>query len=81
MGAQANPALEMVAAGRLTGATGQWVLAGADGSIHVLSADGKPLEVFNLGTAISGLAVTTIDGRGALVVGTDKGVDAWTLSE
>jgi thiol-disulfide isomerase/thioredoxin len=79
IGAQGNPALEMVAAGRLSDNVGQWVLAGADGSIHILSSDGQPLDQFHLGTAISGLAVTTIDGRGALVVATDKGVDAWSV--
>jgi thiol-disulfide isomerase/thioredoxin len=81
VGAQANAALEMVAAGQLTGDTGQWILAGADGSIHILSADGKPLEQFHMGNAVSGLAVATVDGRGTLVVGTDKGVDAWQVAK
>ena len=73
--AQTNAALEMVAAGRVLGGTGNWVLAGADGSIHILSADGKPLDQFNTGAAISGLTVAPIDG-GALIVATDKGIDA-----
>ena len=77
VGAQPNPGLEMVAAGTLTGETGQWVIAGADGSVHILSTDGKELDKFNVGSAISGLSVTTLDGRGTLVVATDKGVDAW----
>jgi len=81
VGAQSNAALEMIAAGRLHGNTGNWVLAGADGSIHILAADGKPLDVFHVGDAISGLAVTTINGHGVLVVATDKGIDAWRISE
>jgi outer membrane protein assembly factor BamB len=80
VGAQPNAALEMVAAGPLTGRSGQWVLAGADGSVHILSADGKLLDQFHMGAAIGGLAVATINGRGALVVATDKGIDAWHVA-
>ena len=80
IGTQTNAALEMVAAGRVLGGAGNWVLAAADGSVHILSADGKPLDQFNVGAAISGLTVAPIDG-GALVVATDKGIDAWRLEE
>ncbi len=81
VGTQSNAALEMIAAGRLHGDQGNWVLAGADGSIHILSADGKPVDVFHVGEAISGVAVTTINGHGVLVVVTDKGIDAWRVTE
>ncbi|MBI2825016.1 MAG: redoxin domain-containing protein [Planctomycetia bacterium] len=79
VGAQPNAALEMIAAGRLLGDTGQWVVSGADGSIHILSPDGKPIDRFNVGAAIGGLSVAPIDGKGAIVVGTDNGVDAWRV--
>ncbi len=79
VGAQPNPALEMLAAGRVIGNEGQWVLAGADGSIHILSADGKPLDQFHTGAAIAGLAITTIDGQGAILISSDNGVDAWRV--
>ena len=81
VGRRATPRSKWFPPASLTGEAGQWVLAGADGSIHILSAEGKPLEQFNMGTAISGLAVTKIDGRGALIVATDKGIDAWTLTQ
>jgi thiol-disulfide isomerase/thioredoxin len=77
VGAHPNAALEMVATGPLDGDVGQWVLAGADGSIHIIAIDGKLIDQFNVGAAISGLAAPTIDGRGTLVVATDGGVDAW----
>jgi outer membrane protein assembly factor BamB len=81
VGAQPHAALEMLVAGRLVGNKNWWVVAGADGSIHFLDADGKPVDRFNVGAAISGLAIATIDGRGTLVVATEKGIDAWQLDE
>ncbi|HVU88009.1 MAG TPA: redoxin domain-containing protein [Pirellulales bacterium] len=80
VGAHANAALEMVAAGAL-GNSGKWVLAGSDGSVHILSASGQLIDQFHTGAAISGLTVATIDGKGALVVATDQGVDAWRITE
>jgi hypothetical protein len=80
IGAHANAALEMVSAGHL-GSSGKWVLAGSDGSVHILNANGQLIDQFHVGTAISGLSVAKIDGIGALVVATDQGVDAWRVAE
>jgi hypothetical protein len=71
--------IEPVAIGRLSGAAPQWILPGADGSIHVLSAAGQPVEQFNYGAALSGLAVVEADGRPLLVVATPQGVEAWRV--
>ena len=79
VGAHPNAALEMVTTGWLDGDKGQWILAGADGSIHILAHDGQLIDQFNVGAAISGLAAPAIDGRGTLVVATDNGVDAWQV--
>ena len=49
---------------------------GADGSIHILSGDGKPLDRFNYGAALHGLATTDIDGKPALIVASAEGVEA-----
>ncbi|HEY2840540.1 MAG TPA: redoxin domain-containing protein [Pirellulales bacterium] len=81
VGVQPNPALEMLAAGRLVGNNNWWIVAGADGSIHFLDADGRLVDHFNVGAAISGLTVATIEGRGALMVATEKGIDAWQVDE
>ncbi len=64
VGAHANAALEMVAAGKLLGENGQWVLAGSDGSMHILGPNGQLIDQFHVGAAISGLTVATIDGAG-----------------
>jgi hypothetical protein len=77
-GAHHHPALEMVAAGNLLGGqVGQWVIAGADGSIHILSIDGEPIDRFDYGAAVSGMAIAKIKGRPALVIATDDSVEAW----
>jgi hypothetical protein len=81
LGAQSVPALEMIASGRIVGQEGQWLLAGADGSIHVLSADGSLVDRFNYGAAISGLGVAQLNSQPALLVATAKGVDAWAVQD
>ncbi len=78
-GMQHHAALEMVASGNVVGTKqGQWVVAGADGSLHVLAADGTPIDHWNYGNAISGLAVTRNDGP-VLVVATAKNIEAWKV--
>jgi peroxiredoxin len=77
-GAHHHGALEMVTSGNLLGtAAGQWVIAGADGSIHLLDIDGGLIDRFNYGAAPSGMAIANINGRPALVVATDDSVQAW----
>jgi hypothetical protein len=56
---------------------GQWILPGADGSIHVLAADGKPWDKFNSGLTLQGLATVEIGGQPALVIASEKGLEAW----
>ncbi|MEX2188595.1 MAG: hypothetical protein WD875_17435 [Pirellulales bacterium] len=60
--------------GRLVGDADHWIIAAPDGSIHLLAADGKPLDYFNLGELPTGIAATTIDGKPALVAATKNGV-------
>jgi len=51
--------IELITTADFTGdAARQWVIAGPDGSIHILSADGKPLEKFNTGSALAGVGAT-----------------------
>jgi thiol-disulfide isomerase/thioredoxin len=72
--------IEPVTAGRLLGdARGQWIFAAADGSIHVLDADGKLVDRFNYGAPLTGLAATEWDGKRVLLVCTPQSVDAWQV--
>jgi thiol-disulfide isomerase/thioredoxin len=80
-GIHPEAALEMVQFGKLLpGDAAQWVIAGADGSVHILSASGEEIDRYNTGVAISGLAVAQIGGQGALLVASEKGVEAWRVA-
>jgi len=69
--------IEPIIAAQLTAAPpGQWVTAGVDGSIHVIAADGKPIDQFNYGAIIHGLAAVQIEGRPALIVASPDGLEA-----
>ena len=57
----------------------QWLVAACDGSIHFLSADGKPLDHFNYGSALTGLAAARIDGKPLLLVATPEGLEGWEV--
>jgi outer membrane lipoprotein-sorting protein/peroxiredoxin len=71
-------AFEMVALGNLLATEfGQWVIAGADGSIHILDIDGQLIDRFNYGASPSGIAIANLAGQPALLVATDEGVEAW----
>jgi hypothetical protein len=76
-GIQPQP-VEPIIAGKLGGG-GQWLLPGPDGSIHIVSADGKLLDKFNYGAALQGMATFEIGGRSVLVVSSPRGLEAWKV--
>lgn len=73
--------VELIVPGRLNReGPGQWLLPAADGSIHVVAADGKPVDRFNYGVALDGLGTTEIDGRPVLLVASSEGVEAFQVT-
>ncbi|MCX6898495.1 MAG: PQQ-binding-like beta-propeller repeat protein [Verrucomicrobia bacterium] len=54
-----GPHANCVAAGDLGGGKRAVVFGGADGNLHVLGADGKPLWLFNTGDEVTGVAVAS----------------------
>jgi thiol-disulfide isomerase/thioredoxin/outer membrane lipoprotein-sorting protein len=79
LGMQEYP-IEPVSAGQvLPDGPKQWLVAGCDGSIHFLSGEGKVIDHFNYGAALSGLAAARIDGKPLLLVATPEGLDAWEV--
>jgi hypothetical protein len=73
--------IEQIIPGQITSAPpGQWLLPAADGSIHILSADGRLLDRFNYGAALCGLATAQIHGRPVLLVATAQGLEALEVS-
>jgi len=78
-GAHQRP-IEPIVASRVRGEDrGEWWLAGPDGSIHLLSDDGKFHDAFHYGEVLNGVAAAAVQGRGVLVVTTDAGVTAYEL--
>jgi len=72
--------LDAVTFGWLTGGErGQWVIAAADGSLHILQADGALLEQFAYGKTLTGIAVTAWGGHPVLLVATPETVEAWSI--
>jgi hypothetical protein len=55
---------------------GVWVFAGADGTVHFVNAEGKPIDSFAWGEAIRGLTVGTLDGAATLFIADVKSVTA-----
>ena len=57
----------------------QWFFPAADGTIHILTADGKLLDRFAYGDRLCGLAMTKLDGHPTLVAATPQAVEAWKI--
>jgi outer membrane protein assembly factor BamB len=71
--------IEHITSARLVGKQGQWLVAGADGSVHILGSDGKLIDKFHYGAALAGLAGAQIDGEPVLVIASEGGLEAWKL--
>jgi hypothetical protein len=76
-----NTPIEPIAWGKLVEVGGgQWVLAAANGSLHIISHNGTLIDRFNYGAALTGLAVTHIDGRPVLLVSSAEGLEALSVT-
>jgi peroxiredoxin/outer membrane lipoprotein-sorting protein len=71
--------IESITPARLLGDEGQWLVAGADGSVHILAADGKPLDKFHYGAPLAGLAGAKVNGESVLFIASEQGLEAWKL--
>jgi thiol-disulfide isomerase/thioredoxin len=56
-----------------------WLIAGPDGSIHFVAADGTPLDHFHYGAAATGLAGVRFGDERLLLVATAKALEAWRV--
>ncbi len=75
-GAHGNQ-IQFASSCRLFGADGgQWLLAGPDGSIHLISDDGEFFDYFQHGQRLAGLAGAQLAGQDVLIVATANGVAA-----
>ena len=61
--------VEVITAGELASdGARNWILAGPDGSIHIVDADGKPVDKFNTGAALSGVAAAKFGEQRVLLL-------------
>ena len=78
---QPRNAIEFLTSGRLVDDVGQWVMAGADGSIHIVSSDGEFSDYFCVGEELHGVAASRNADHGLLVISTAKKVTAWSVQK
>ncbi len=57
-----------------------WLIAGGDGSLHIISQDGQFADHFRTGKPITGLAGGRLASAGIIVVSSQDGVRAWQVS-
>jgi AhpC/TSA family len=63
----------------LPGHKGEWWLAGPDGSIHLITADGRLFDSFHYGVPLTGIAAGKLGQRAVLFIATDQGLEAWKV--
>ena len=74
--------LDFITSGELrTDSSGEWVIAWADGSIHIISEDGSFSDNFNTGLQIRGIAVLREGEQRRIIVSTQHGLTAWNVAE
>lgn len=74
--------IEPIASGPVVaGRANYWLLAGPDGTVHLLSADGDVLDQFAVGSELTGIAAAQLGGEPAILVATPQGVSAWRVTE
>ncbi len=56
-----------------------WIFPGPDGSIHLVGADGRRIDMFHYGEALCGLAAGLLQGQPILIVSTPKAIEAWRI--
>ncbi|MHB0957347.1 MAG: DUF2092 domain-containing protein [Pirellulaceae bacterium] len=57
----------------------QWLIAGPDGSLHIIAQDGKFTDHFQTGRVLTGVAGGRRAGEGILVVSSGTDVQAWQV--
>ena len=73
--------IEFATSGRLrSDESAEWVLAGPDGSVHIISADGEFRDSFAVGELLTGLGVAKLGEDRVVLTATKQGVTAWRLA-
>jgi len=59
--------------------SGEWWIAGPDGSVHLIAADGQLFDSFFTGSPLTGIAATKLDDQPVLLVSSATGITAFEL--
>lgn len=79
---QFNNQIQYVTSGKLRGAEqGEWVIAGPDGSVHLVSDTGEFADTFAIGDFLTGIATAKLADQSMVFTATKKGVQAWKLEK
>jgi hypothetical protein len=72
--------IQPITSGKLLGGkTGQWVFAGADGSIGIVADDGSFFDSFAVGKELTGIAIAQLNEDRVILTATAGGVTAWSV--
>jgi len=80
VGVHIKPIEPVTSSQLLSGHSGEWWLAGPDGSVHVITEDGELFDSFHTGFPLTGIAAGQLSGKPVLLVASDGGLDAWEVS-
>jgi len=64
----------------LSGHEGEWWIAGPDGSVHLITADGQLFDSFFTGMPLTGILATKIGEKPVVLLASGKRVTAWEVS-
>jgi hypothetical protein len=78
-GVHQNPIEPIVASHMLPGYRGEWWIAGPDGSVHLITANGQLFDSFFTGSPLTGIAAVKIDDKPVLLLSNNEGVTAWQI--
>ncbi len=79
LGVHQNPIEPITSSQVLPGYDGEWWIAGPDGSVHLVTADGKLFDSFFTGAPLTGIAATKFGERPVLLLSNGTAVTAWEI--
>lgn len=62
-----------------SGHSGEWWIAGPDGSVHLITADGRLFDAFFTGAPLTGIAAAKTAESSVLLLSNQQGVSAWKV--
>ncbi|MDH3717594.1 MAG: hypothetical protein OES79_05675, partial [Planctomycetota bacterium] len=80
-GEHENPIEMLVFAKLIADQPGHWLVASADGTLHIVSIDGQRTDRFRTGEKLFGFAAGRFDEQDVLLTSSDQGVTAYAVTK